>query len=150
MAFVHKYLTFLYISYLRLNEWRFGESRDDCTVYTFLHNTFHMELVYEKYNGKISLVMVFNRPQEVNEQFFLTIDLLVRWWAAVIKHFFFYLRCEKMNKRYYCQKAENLNHVALLATLMLELASLQLKPLFTSQIMQCVLGRLDVLGCCCF
>lgn len=57
---------FVYI-YLRLNEWRFGESRDDGTVYTFLHNTFHLELVYEKYNGKISLVMVFNRPQGVNE-----------------------------------------------------------------------------------
>ncbi|XP_060907689.1 kinetochore scaffold 1 [Labrus mixtus] len=33
-----------------LNEWKFGERRDDCTVYTFLHDTFHLELLYDKSN----------------------------------------------------------------------------------------------------
>ncbi|TKS76372.1 Kinetochore scaffold 1 ALL1-fused protein [Collichthys lucidus] len=31
-----------------VNEWKFGEKRDNCTVYTFLHDTFHLQLVYEK------------------------------------------------------------------------------------------------------
>ncbi|XP_076612908.1 outer kinetochore KNL1 complex subunit KNL1 [Chaetodon auriga] len=34
-----------------LNEWKFGEKGDDCTVYTFLHETFHLQLVFEKSNG---------------------------------------------------------------------------------------------------
>lgn len=39
-------------SYVRVNEWKFGEKRDNCTVYTFLHDTFHLQLVYEKSDGK--------------------------------------------------------------------------------------------------
>ncbi|XP_027140214.1 kinetochore scaffold 1 [Larimichthys crocea] len=34
-----------------VNEWKFGEKRDNCTVYTFLHDTFHLQLVYEKSDG---------------------------------------------------------------------------------------------------
>ncbi|KAM6992569.1 uncharacterized protein knl1 isoform 2-T2 [Tautogolabrus adspersus] len=33
-----------------VNEWKFGGRRDDCTVYTFLHDTFHLELLYDKSN----------------------------------------------------------------------------------------------------
>ncbi|XP_029134298.2 kinetochore scaffold 1 isoform X2 [Labrus bergylta] len=33
-----------------LNEWKFGERRDDYTVFTFLHDTFHLELLYDKSN----------------------------------------------------------------------------------------------------
>ncbi|KAF7666668.1 hypothetical protein LDENG_00098430 [Lucifuga dentata] len=34
-----------------LNEWKFGETRDNSTVYTFLHDTLHLVLVYEKSDG---------------------------------------------------------------------------------------------------
>uniref|UniRef100_UPI0037E7CF7C kinetochore scaffold 1 n=1 Tax=Semicossyphus pulcher TaxID=241346 RepID=UPI0037E7CF7C len=34
-----------------LNEWKLGEKRDNHTVYTFLHETFHLQLVYEKTKG---------------------------------------------------------------------------------------------------
>uniref|UniRef100_A0A8D3EE82 Knl1 C-terminal RWD domain-containing protein n=2 Tax=Scophthalmus maximus TaxID=52904 RepID=A0A8D3EE82_SCOMX len=34
-----------------VNEWRFGEQSDSCTVYTFLHDTLHLQLVYEKSKG---------------------------------------------------------------------------------------------------
>uniref|UniRef100_A0A673CWV3 Knl1 C-terminal RWD domain-containing protein n=2 Tax=Sphaeramia orbicularis TaxID=375764 RepID=A0A673CWV3_9TELE len=34
-----------------INEWKLGEKRDNCTVYTFLHETLHLELVFEKSNG---------------------------------------------------------------------------------------------------
>ncbi|XP_044025456.1 kinetochore scaffold 1 isoform X2 [Siniperca chuatsi] len=34
-----------------VNEWKFGEKRDNCAVYTFLHETFHLQLVYDKSNG---------------------------------------------------------------------------------------------------
>lgn len=47
--------TFLYV-FLRVNEWRFGESSDTCTVYTFLHETFHLQLVYE--TGKIFIALL--------------------------------------------------------------------------------------------
>ncbi|KAG7222700.1 hypothetical protein INR49_026309 [Caranx melampygus] len=35
-----------------LNEWKFVEEEDNCTAYTFLHNTMHLQLVYEKCKGK--------------------------------------------------------------------------------------------------
>ncbi|XP_035474436.2 uncharacterized protein knl1 isoform X2 [Scophthalmus maximus] len=34
-----------------VNEWRFGEQSDNCTVYTFLHDTLHLQLVYKKSKG---------------------------------------------------------------------------------------------------
>ncbi|XP_074541813.1 uncharacterized protein knl1 isoform X2 [Halichoeres trimaculatus] len=34
-----------------ITEWRFGEKKDDCTVYTFLYDTFHLRLDYHKSNG---------------------------------------------------------------------------------------------------
>ncbi|XP_074472665.1 uncharacterized protein knl1 isoform X4 [Sebastes fasciatus] len=34
-----------------VNEWKFAEKRDNCTVYSFLHETLHLQLVYEKTNG---------------------------------------------------------------------------------------------------
>ncbi|XP_070844194.1 outer kinetochore KNL1 complex subunit KNL1 [Chaetodon trifascialis] len=34
-----------------LNEWKFGEKGDNCTVFTFLHETFHLQLVFEQSNG---------------------------------------------------------------------------------------------------
>ncbi|XP_071323973.1 outer kinetochore KNL1 complex subunit KNL1 isoform X2 [Trachinotus anak] len=34
-----------------VNEWKLGEKKDNCTVYTFLHDTMHLKLVYEKYKG---------------------------------------------------------------------------------------------------
>ncbi|XP_054474626.1 uncharacterized protein knl1 [Anoplopoma fimbria] len=34
-----------------LNEWKFAKKTDNCTTYTFLHETFHLELVYEKSSG---------------------------------------------------------------------------------------------------
>ncbi|XP_070704846.1 outer kinetochore KNL1 complex subunit KNL1-like [Pempheris klunzingeri] len=34
-----------------VNEWKFGGKSDNCTVYTFLHETFHLQLVYENPNG---------------------------------------------------------------------------------------------------
>ncbi|GLD49688.1 uncharacterized protein AKAME5_000333900 [Lates japonicus] len=34
-----------------VNEWKFGEKTDNCTTYTFLHETMHLQLVYEKSNG---------------------------------------------------------------------------------------------------
>ncbi|XP_070782456.1 outer kinetochore KNL1 complex subunit KNL1 [Enoplosus armatus] len=34
-----------------VNEWKFGEKRNNSTVYTFLHETLHLQLVYEKSNG---------------------------------------------------------------------------------------------------
>ncbi|KAM8726119.1 uncharacterized protein knl1 isoform 1-T2 [Acanthopagrus schlegelii] len=34
-----------------VNEWKFAEKKDQCTVYTFLHETFHLQLVFEKSNG---------------------------------------------------------------------------------------------------
>ncbi|XP_033504979.2 uncharacterized protein knl1 [Epinephelus lanceolatus] len=41
-----------HISMLNLvNEWKFGEKTDNCAVYTFLHETLHLQLVYEKPNG---------------------------------------------------------------------------------------------------
>jgi len=46
--------SFLYISYLRVNEWKFAEKTDNCTTYTFLHETVHLELVYEESCGKWS------------------------------------------------------------------------------------------------
>ncbi|XP_034555673.1 kinetochore scaffold 1 isoform X2 [Notolabrus celidotus] len=33
-----------------LNEWRLGEKRDNCTVYTFLYETFHLLLEFDKSN----------------------------------------------------------------------------------------------------
>ncbi|XP_029352178.1 kinetochore scaffold 1 [Echeneis naucrates] len=32
-----------------LNEWKFGEKKDNCTVYTFLHDTMHLQLIYDTY-----------------------------------------------------------------------------------------------------
>ncbi|KAG7508661.1 hypothetical protein JOB18_020445 [Solea senegalensis] len=38
-----------HVSVLHLiNEWKFGEKKDNCTVYTFLHDTMQLQLVYEK------------------------------------------------------------------------------------------------------
>ncbi|XP_040921109.1 uncharacterized protein knl1 isoform X2 [Toxotes jaculatrix] len=34
-----------------LNEWKFGEKKDNCTIYTFLHETMHLHVVYEKSKG---------------------------------------------------------------------------------------------------
>ncbi|XP_031717532.1 kinetochore scaffold 1 isoform X2 [Anarrhichthys ocellatus] len=34
-----------------LNEWRFAEKTDDCTTYTFLHETLQLELLYEQSSG---------------------------------------------------------------------------------------------------
>ncbi|XP_045916605.1 kinetochore scaffold 1 [Micropterus dolomieu] len=34
-----------------LNEWKLGEKKDNCSVYSFLHKTFEVQLVYEKSNG---------------------------------------------------------------------------------------------------
>ncbi|XP_073348418.1 uncharacterized protein knl1 isoform X2 [Pagrus major] len=34
-----------------VNEWKFAEKKDQCTVYTFLHETFHLQLAFEKSNG---------------------------------------------------------------------------------------------------
>ncbi|XP_059212452.1 uncharacterized protein knl1 [Centropristis striata] len=34
-----------------LSEWKFGEKGDNFTVFTFLHETLHLQLVYEKSNG---------------------------------------------------------------------------------------------------
>ncbi|XP_028460214.1 uncharacterized protein knl1 [Perca flavescens] len=34
-----------------VNEWKFGEKKDNCSVYTFLYETLILELVYEKSNG---------------------------------------------------------------------------------------------------
>ncbi|XP_037607386.1 uncharacterized protein knl1 isoform X2 [Sebastes umbrosus] len=34
-----------------VNEWKFAEKRDNCTVYSFLHETLHLQLVYEKTIG---------------------------------------------------------------------------------------------------
>ncbi|KAM3602599.1 uncharacterized protein V6R79_007182 [Siganus canaliculatus] len=34
-----------------LNEWKLGENKDDCTVYTFLHGTLHLQLLFEKPSG---------------------------------------------------------------------------------------------------
>ncbi|XP_008276592.1 protein CASC5 [Stegastes partitus] len=34
-----------------LNEWRIKERKDNGTIYTFLHETMHLQLVYEKTNG---------------------------------------------------------------------------------------------------
>ncbi|XP_023270916.1 kinetochore scaffold 1 isoform X2 [Seriola lalandi dorsalis] len=34
-----------------VNEWRSGEKKDNCIVYTFLHDTMHLQLAYEKYKG---------------------------------------------------------------------------------------------------
>lgn len=42
-----------------MNEWRLAESRDDCTVYAFLHQTLHLKLVFEEFGGK--MMMVFRR-----------------------------------------------------------------------------------------
>ncbi|XP_068433353.1 kinetochore scaffold 1 [Clinocottus analis] len=35
----------------RVNEWRFAEKTDNCTTYTFLHETMHLKLVYEESSG---------------------------------------------------------------------------------------------------
>ncbi|XP_056284455.1 uncharacterized protein LOC130202747 [Pseudoliparis swirei] len=35
----------------RVNEWKFAEKTDNCTTYTFLHETVHLELVYEESCG---------------------------------------------------------------------------------------------------
>ncbi|XP_034018427.1 kinetochore scaffold 1 [Thalassophryne amazonica] len=35
-----------------INEWKLGEKTDSCTVYTFLYNTLHLQLDYEKSDGK--------------------------------------------------------------------------------------------------
>ncbi|XP_058469554.1 uncharacterized protein knl1 isoform X2 [Solea solea] len=38
-----------HVSVLHLiNEWKFGEKKDNCTVYTFLHDTMQLQLAYEK------------------------------------------------------------------------------------------------------
>lgn len=42
----------------RLNEWELAESGDDCAVYTFLHQTLRLQLVFEEHGGKM---MVFRR-----------------------------------------------------------------------------------------
>ncbi|XP_039981472.1 uncharacterized protein knl1 isoform X2 [Xiphias gladius] len=34
-----------------VNEWKFGEKKDNCSIYTFLHETMHLQLVYEKSKG---------------------------------------------------------------------------------------------------
>ncbi|XP_065328043.1 uncharacterized protein knl1 [Pelmatolapia mariae] len=34
-----------------MNEWKFREMRDNCRVFTFLHETMHLQLVFEKANG---------------------------------------------------------------------------------------------------
>ncbi|XP_078130065.1 uncharacterized protein knl1 [Sander vitreus] len=34
-----------------VNEWKFGEKEDNCSVYTFLYETLILQLVYEKSNG---------------------------------------------------------------------------------------------------
>ncbi|XP_042359963.1 kinetochore scaffold 1-like [Plectropomus leopardus] len=34
-----------------VNEWKFGEKTDNCTLYTSLHETLHLQLVYEKSSG---------------------------------------------------------------------------------------------------
>ncbi|XP_032399620.1 uncharacterized protein knl1 [Etheostoma spectabile] len=34
-----------------INEWKFGEKKDNCSVYTFLYETLILQLVYEKSNG---------------------------------------------------------------------------------------------------
>ncbi|XP_034383038.1 kinetochore scaffold 1 isoform X3 [Cyclopterus lumpus] len=35
----------------RVNEWKCAEKTDNCTTYTFLHETLHLELVYEESSG---------------------------------------------------------------------------------------------------
>ncbi|XP_068198817.1 kinetochore scaffold 1 [Antennarius striatus] len=41
-----------HVDTLRLvNEWKFGENEDNCTVYTFLHGTFHLQLIYQESEG---------------------------------------------------------------------------------------------------
>ncbi|KAI3363664.1 hypothetical protein L3Q82_001283 [Scortum barcoo] len=44
---LESHITMLHI----VNEWKLGEKRDNCTLYTFLHETFHLQLVYEKSSG---------------------------------------------------------------------------------------------------
>lgn len=34
-----------------VNEWKFGGKRDNCTIYTFLHETLYLQLLYEKSSG---------------------------------------------------------------------------------------------------
>ncbi|XP_034756666.1 kinetochore scaffold 1 [Etheostoma cragini] len=34
-----------------INEWKFGEKKDNCSVYTFLYETLILQLVYDKSNG---------------------------------------------------------------------------------------------------
>lgn len=34
-----------------MNEWKLREMRDNCRVFTFLHETMHLQLVFEKANG---------------------------------------------------------------------------------------------------
>ncbi|XP_053301738.1 uncharacterized protein knl1 [Pleuronectes platessa] len=34
-----------------VNEWKLGEKQENCSIYTFLHETMHLQLVYEKSEG---------------------------------------------------------------------------------------------------
>lgn len=120
--------TFLCISYLRVNEWKLGEKRDNCTLYTFLHETFHLQLVFEKSTGKIFSLMVVSRHQRVNKEGIVLFFFNTRcarkastWWTAFILFLlefeFLKLRCAST-----CtgkgKKPQNLNHVPLLAKLL--------------------------------
>lgn len=54
----------MHIYSVRLNEWQLREKVDDCTSYTFLHNTLLLQLMFEKLDGKIfssSFAVWFNR-----------------------------------------------------------------------------------------
>lgn len=45
---------------LRLSEWRLGDASDNCAVYTFLYDTFHLQLIYADSNGAICSQLTFS------------------------------------------------------------------------------------------
>lgn len=62
--FLYKKTSTCHVSFIRLNEWRLGDTVDDCTTYTFLHNTLLLQLTFEKLHGRIfclSRAVWFNR-----------------------------------------------------------------------------------------
>lgn len=54
MIVVSYHLSMLVVLCLyRLSEWRFGDTSDSSTVYTFLYDTFRLQLVYEDASGAV-------------------------------------------------------------------------------------------------